>query len=227
MSHPTSFTSLPEELQVMVASYLSQHDAAICLRVCQAWRRIFTLHVWRHIKAKSSTGRTVDWDTSFLESSRSGSLKTHGHWIQSIDLGFHPNVFEEFLDLCPEIFPRLTSLSFYNPKCDILISTFIEKAPVGNGSGLRTLEMHGFEEVGDFERYSAQALLGHASTLEVVQLDMMPCMSSESIQQFLCSAVHLREFNIIGSLRDRDSEDSFLDAYDVVSRDWVCTELEV
>ncbi|KAH7057935.1 hypothetical protein BKA57DRAFT_519135 [Linnemannia elongata] len=227
MSHPTSFTSLPEELQVMVASYLPQHNAAICLRVCQAWRRIFTPFVWRHIKSKSSTGRTVEWEISFLESTRSGSLKTHGQWIQSIDLDCHPDVIEEFLDLSPETFPRLTSLSFKNPKCGLLISSFIEKAPVGNGSGLRTLEMHGFEKVGDFERYSAQALLEHASTLEVVRFDMMPCLSSESIQQFLCSAVHLREFNIIGGLRDRDGEDSFLDAHDVVSRDWACTELEV
>ncbi|KAG0056156.1 hypothetical protein BGZ89_002186, partial [Linnemannia elongata] len=197
MSHPTSFTSLPEELQVMVASYLPQHNAAICLRVCQAWRRIFTPFVWRHIKSKSSTGRTVDWEISFLESTRSGSLKTQGQWIQSIDLDCHPDVIEEFLDLSPETFPRLTSLSFKNPKCGLLISSFIVKAPVGNGSGLRTLEIHGFEQVGDFERYSAQALLEHASTLEVARL------------------------------RDRDGEDSFLDAHDVVSRDWVCTELEV
>ncbi|KAK5827645.1 hypothetical protein F5H01DRAFT_362096 [Linnemannia elongata] len=227
MSHPTSFTSFPEELQVMVASYLSQHDTAICLRVCQAWRRIFTPFDWRHIEAKFYTGRTVEWEIPFMESARSGSLKTYGRWIQSIDLNCDPDFIEEFLDLSPETFPRLTSLSFYNPKCEILISSFIEKAAVGNGSGLRTLEIHGLEEVGDFELYSAQALLGHASTLEVVQLDMMPCMSSESIQQFLCSAFHLKEFNIIGSLRDRDGEDSFLDAHDVVSRDWVCTELEV
>ncbi|KAH7057950.1 hypothetical protein BKA57DRAFT_448188 [Linnemannia elongata] len=226
MSHLTSFTSLPEELQVMVASYLSQHDTAICLRVCQAWRRIFTPHVWRHIEANSSTERTVDWETSFLESARSGSLKTYGRWIQSINLGCDPDFIEEFLDLSPETFPRLRSLSFNNPECDILISNFIEKAG-NNGSGLRTLEIYGFEEVGHFGCCSAHALLGHASTLEVVRLDAMPCMSSESIQQFLCSAAHLKEFDIIGGVRDPDNEDWFLDAHDVVSQDWVCTELEV
>lgn len=215
----------------MVASYLPQHNTAICLRVCQAWIRIFTPFVWRHIESKSSIGRKVKWDISFLESARSGSLKTHGQWIQSIGLGCHPDFIEEFLDLSPETFPRLTSLSFNNPESDSLIASFIEKAPsseVGNiGSGLRTLEICGFEGFGDFGGWSTDALLEHASTLEVVRLDMMPCMSSKSIQQFLCSAAHLKEFNIIGDERDPDNEDLFLDAHDVVSTDWVCTELEV
>lgn len=215
----------------MVASYLSQHNAAICLRVCQAWRRVFTPFAWRHIETKSSTGRKVDWEISFLESARSGSLKTHGQWIQSISLSCYPDFIKEFLNLSPETFPRLTSLSFSNPECDSLIATFISKAPSSpagnNGFGLRTLEIGGFEGFGDFGESSAGALLEHASTLEVVQLDMMPCMSSKSIQQFLCSAAHLKEFNIIGGFRDPDNVDLFLDAHDVISTDWVCTELEV
>ncbi|KAK5827648.1 hypothetical protein F5H01DRAFT_409427 [Linnemannia elongata] len=228
MSHPTSFTSLPEELQVMVASYLSQHDTAICLRVCQAWRRIFTPFVWRHIEAKFYTGRTVEWEIPFMESARSGSLKTYGRWIQSIDLNCDPDFIEEFLDLSPETFPRLTSLSFKNPKCEILISSFIEKAAVGNNdSGLKTLEIYGFDEVVDVGCSSVHALLEHASTLEVVRLDKMSCLSSDSIQEFLCSAFHLKEFDVIGDVRDPYEENLFLDAHDVVSQDWVCTELEV
>ncbi|KAF9139460.1 hypothetical protein BGX30_007926 [Mortierella sp. GBA39] len=231
MSHPTSFSSLPEELQVMVASYIPQHDAAVCLRVCRAWRQIFTPFVWRHIETRASIGRKDDWDTTFLESARSGSLKTHGQWIQSISLGCYPDFIEKFLDLSPETFPRLTSLSFSNPESDSLIESFIRKAPSSavenNGSGLRTLEIGGFEGFGDFGGGSTDALLEHASTLEVVRLDMMPCMSSKSIQQFLCSAARLKEFSIIGGSRDRDNEDLFLDAHDVVSPDWVCTELEV
>ncbi|KAG9061198.1 hypothetical protein KI688_007536 [Linnemannia hyalina] len=231
MSHPTSFSSLPEELQVMVASYTPQHNAAICLRVCQAWRRIFTSFVWRHIETRTSIGRKVDWDTTFFESARSGSLKTHGQWIQSISLRCYPDFIKEFLDLSPETFPRLTSLSFTNPESDSLIASFIRKAPssaIGNnGSGLKTLEISGLEGFGDFGDSSTDALLEHASTLEVVQLDMMPCMSSKSIQQFLCSAARLKEFSIIGDSRNSDNKDLFLDAHDVVSSDWVCTELEV
>lgn len=227
MSHPTSFTSLPEELQAMVASYLPRRCTAICLRVCQAWRRIFTPHVWRHIK----TGSSSDWDTTFLESARSGSLKTHGQWIESISLGCDSDVIREFLDLSPETFPRLKFLDFYNPECDSLIASFIRKAPPsaveGDGSGLRKLEIDGFDGFDGFCNLSAKALLEHASTLEVVRLDMMPVMSSKSIQQFLCTARHLIVFDIGGHERDLDNEELFLDAHDVGSSDWVCTELEV
>ncbi|KAF9538462.1 hypothetical protein EC957_006738 [Mortierella hygrophila] len=223
MSHPTSFASLPEELQVMVASYLRQHNAAIRLRICQAWRRIFTPFVWRHIEVNFLFEQKVDWYNIFLESARSGSLKTHGQWIRSISLACHPAFIEEFLELSPETFLRLTSLSFTNPESDSLIASFIRKAPSSavddNGSGLRTLEISGFERFGDFGGNSTDALLEYASKLEVVQLEMMPCMSSKSIQQFLCSAVRLKEFNIIREKRDPDNEDLFLDAHDVVSPD--------
>ncbi|KAF8934771.1 hypothetical protein BGZ47_010211, partial [Haplosporangium gracile] len=92
---------------------------------------------------------------------------------------------------------------------------------------LRLLDICGFQGFDDFGACSTDALLEHASTLEVVQLDMMPSMSSKTIQQFLCSAAHLKEFSIIGDERDPDNEDLFLNAHDVVSSHWVCTELKV
>jgi hypothetical protein len=123
----------------------------------------------------------------------------------------------------------LTSLIFSSPESDDLIASFIRKAPSsavgGDGSGLRRLEIDRFEVFGEFGACSTEALLEHASTLEVVRLDMVPLMDSKVIQQFLCSAPRLKEFDIIGG--ERVVEGVFLDAHDVVSSDWVCTELEV
>ncbi|KAF9117789.1 hypothetical protein BGW39_001798, partial [Mortierella sp. 14UC] len=217
--------SLPEELQEMIATYLTQHDFALCARVCQAWQRFFTPLVWRHVETNPNFMRKLSWDDTFLQSARSGALKTHGQWIQSICLGCYPDFIQKFLLYSPATFPRLTSLTFCNPERDDVIEDFISRA--SRGSGLKRLDIVGFSGFADFGGGATDALLLHASTLEVLRLDMVPAASSKDIQQLLSSAPKLREFDIIGHERDTDNDEIFLDARDVVSSDWVCTGLEV
>ncbi|KAF8954441.1 hypothetical protein BGZ46_002918 [Entomortierella lignicola] len=178
--------------------------------------------VWCHIETESSP-----WEKAFLAAAESGALKHHGQWVQSIMLSCYSDFIKSFLDLSPPTFPRLTTLSITNAESDSLHADFIGRVPNVGGSGLRTLDICGFEGFADFGNSSSDALLLHAPTLEVVRLDMAPCMDSKDIQQFLCSAPNLKVFDIVGIERDTDSEDLFLDAHDLASSDWICTQLEV
>lgn len=143
--------------------------------------------VWRIITAGSSICRKVDWNTSFLESTRSGFPKSHGQWIQSISLSCYPDFIEVSLDL-----PRLTSLSFTNPENESLIADCIKKAPPSFTRVImrvdwKTLGICGFEDFPDYGGASKDFLLEHALKLEEVRLDMMPRMSSKATRQSLCS----------------------------------------
>lgn len=72
-------------------------------------------------------------------------------------------------------------------KSDSLIASLIRKAPSSesndNGSGLRKLDIR-IQESSKFGGSSTDALLECASTLEVVRLNLMPDMSSKSINSF-------------------------------------------
>ncbi|KAG0273292.1 hypothetical protein BGZ95_010888 [Linnemannia exigua] len=203
----------------MVASHLKQRDYTACVRVSQAWKQLFTPFIWRHIDIGHE---------KFRKMTQSDGLRTHGQWTQSIYLGGYEDLVKEFLEHSPERYPTLMNLSIPNPMCDSLIEDFIAKAsPAGSGRGLRKLEISGFEGFADFAGGATDALLLHASTLEILRLDMMPCMSSEDIQQLLTSAPNLKEFDIAGGERDPDNDDMFLDARVMVSSEWVCTKLEI
>ncbi|KAG0372029.1 hypothetical protein BGX24_000845 [Mortierella sp. AD032] len=159
----------------------------------------------------------------------SDSLRTHGQWVQSISLAGYADFIQEFLQHSPARYPKLVSLEFINPESDSLIKDFITRASSAGsgGGGLKRLVISGFDGFDDFGGGATDALLLHASTLEVVRLDMMPGMSSKDIQQLLSSAPNLREFDIAGDQRDIEYEGLFLDARDMISSEWVCTKLEI
>ncbi|KAF8933876.1 hypothetical protein BGZ58_006064 [Dissophora ornata] len=93
--------------------------------------------------------------------------------------------------------------------------------------GWKKIVIYGCYECVCFDSLSAEALLKHASTLEILTMESAPGFSSKYIQQLLCTAPKLKEFYLLGPERLRDNVDGTLDVRDVVESEWVCTELEV
>ncbi|KAG0373507.1 hypothetical protein BGX24_011611 [Mortierella sp. AD032] len=73
------------------------------------------------------------------------------------------------------------------------------------------------EEYFGFGQESAKAILEHVSTLEVFRVEDSYLKSSQ-IQQLLCTAPRLKEFNILSG--DCDGGSQGLEAMDVVATDW-------
>ncbi|KAG0217807.1 hypothetical protein BGX33_009511 [Mortierella sp. NVP41] len=88
----TSFADLPIEVQEMTGPYLRPHDLAICVRVCHAWKLLFSPALWRHIEA--------------------GALRANGDLIHSLHLSMDDTQFMRFLDYSPPTFAQLTSMVF-------------------------------------------------------------------------------------------------------------------
>ncbi|KAF9092699.1 hypothetical protein BGX29_010330 [Mortierella sp. GBA35] len=211
MTRPPSLANLPSELQDTVASYLSQHDSSVCVRVCRAWQANFTPFVWRHIESKYWKVDKNDppWREVFLESAATGALRTYDHHIHSLDLDEDKKFFERFLEHAPPTFPRLTS------------------AERGTG-GWKKIVIYQFGDLGvSFGSAPAEALLKHAPTLEIVRMEGAYAFPSKAIHQLLCSAPKLKELHLLGEERVLDNLDRWMDAHDVDESDWACTSLEI
>ncbi|KAF9147259.1 hypothetical protein BG015_011130 [Linnemannia schmuckeri] len=50
MTEPACFASLPQELQYIIASYLTQHNLTYCIAVCQCWNAVFAPLIWKHVE---------------------------------------------------------------------------------------------------------------------------------------------------------------------------------
>ncbi|KAF9091476.1 hypothetical protein BGX29_010911 [Mortierella sp. GBA35] len=249
------FTDLPVEVQVMVAPYLSLHDLAMCVRVCRTWKTIYSPFLWRHIKGKRKPPwwfggeQGLSWNEIFLKCAAAGALRTNGHLIQSLSLSFDEDdtykdddevnqdgdnadedderdQFERLLEYCPPTFPQLTSISLDGlGNRDKLIVDILRRGT----AGWRELEF-GLYDVDHRTSLGAKVtkiILDNASTLEVLKLDCAWWFSSKHLQQLLCTARNLREFNVLGGMRTYGPADPSIDAHDVVGSEWVCMDLEV
>ncbi|KAK3848346.1 MAG: hypothetical protein J3R72DRAFT_428838 [Linnemannia gamsii] len=222
MTRPSSLTNIPQELLGLLVSNLSGSDLVNCALVCKSWNQLFTHFIWRHVRRKTWNLDEDLWDDIFLQSCEAGALKTNGHFIHTLDI----NDLETFLEHAPLTLPNLTSAEFVDlDDGDDMIADFIERCT----GGLKELVINSnFNDLGvSFGSGSSDALLKHASTLEIIRMESAPCFESQDIQQLLCSAPNLKEFYLFGLERRPENVDGCLDAQDIVESEWVCTELEV
>lgn len=242
----TSFKDFPPEIQNMIGNFLNPHDLTVCVRVCQAWKTLFIPYIWRRIECfnilnwtfvKPFLWRCIDEPLY--------GLRRNAQHIQSMTIFFdyftdndrlfrHDadkyKEFDGFLDVCPASFPHLTSATLFGlcGRGD-LVADFIRR---GSPAGWKEISLEVFWHFNeDWSVRSApemvSAIFGQASTLTVLKLDGGGYISSNDIQQFLCTAPNLREFHLIGTSRTKAGPDPCLDAADVVQSEWVCLGLEV
>jgi hypothetical protein len=224
MTTAPCFSSLPQEIQLVIGKFLSQHDLALCTRVCKQLKALYNPLVWRHIS--SNEWRDGLWEKAFLQSIKTGSLSTHAHHIQSLHLEFYnSDIIHQFLDHSPPAYPHLTSIEISDvEQGDELIFRLIKCT----SAGLKRFVIH--KEAGgyvSFGNWSTSVLLEHAATLEVVQMDGAVFFESTDIQRLLCSAPNLRKFSLLGIGRPEEMGDGHIEARDMVMSEWVCTNLEV
>ncbi|KAK3841510.1 MAG: hypothetical protein J3R72DRAFT_445035 [Linnemannia gamsii] len=225
MLHPTttSYSVIPPEVQGLIASFVCRPDLRHCVRVCREWREVFTPFFWRHVQRSDDQ---YDWGDQFLQSIRTGCLRKYSRHIRSIDIEGFDDELEEILEHSPRTFPQLTSLRLLGlVKKDALIADMIQRCSGGLQSFVCDLDDcdYGREYFG-FGQKSAKAILEHVSTLEVFRVED-PYLKSSQIQQLLCTAPRLKEFNILTG--DCDGWSQGLEAMDVVASDWVCKNLTV
>ncbi|KAF9275270.1 hypothetical protein BGZ88_002435, partial [Linnemannia elongata] len=192
----TSFGDLPPEVQVMVARYLTQHDLAVCLRVCHAWKKLYHPRLWEHID--------IYWDKK--ETQRvavSRALKANGHLIHS--LKFRSEVYcvlEDFLLFCPPKFQQLTSVEFdcslefvNDPDIAQLLDMSSKKWRLVFWESVRS-------KLGiEFSRKSFERLLKHADTLEIFHIESRNSVEHEYIHRLLCTAPRLKELSSLETTR--------------------------
>ncbi|KAF8946333.1 hypothetical protein BGZ47_000812 [Haplosporangium gracile] len=77
-----------------------------------------------------------------------------------------------------------------------------------------------------FWKESFKEVLKHAAT-QVLQVECAWCLSSKEIQGLLCGLPKLKEFNLLGACSHDVPPDPSLDASDIVTSEWACTNLEV
>ncbi|KAG0066907.1 hypothetical protein BGZ89_006766 [Linnemannia elongata] len=159
----TSFGDLPLEVQSMIGRYLWQYELPVCLRVCRAWQKIFSPHLWREAD--------LSWNRKEVEYDFVDGLKTYGHLLRSL--------------------------------------TVRDDRPT-------------YEFAADF----FEALLKHASTLEVVRLEDECYADAEGINRLLCTAPNLKVLYVSNDHKDGHAG-GYLDAKAIVDSEWVCDDLEV
>ncbi|KAF9140742.1 hypothetical protein BG015_001523, partial [Linnemannia schmuckeri] len=58
---PSPFSSLPTELIAYIAKYLTRHDLARCVRVCDKWEILFNPFLWRHVHVSAAFRSYEGW----------------------------------------------------------------------------------------------------------------------------------------------------------------------
>ncbi|KAG0209052.1 hypothetical protein BGX28_000152 [Mortierella sp. GBA30] len=80
----TIANDLPQEIYVLIASYLSHGDIAASARVNWDWFRLFNSSVWETVVIKDDTSLEL-----FKVSVDGGSLVRHGRCMQSLDTNYY------------------------------------------------------------------------------------------------------------------------------------------
>lgn len=214
----TSFGDLPLEVQSMIGRYLWQYELPVCLRVCRAWQKIFSPHLWREAD--------LSWNRKEVEYDFVDGLKTYGHLLRSL------TVRDDSLFLCSIMRSRpnfqLTSLEVHLTHTGHW-QPFIHFLRRGSTTGWKRLIFSVTVEQGPTYEFAAdffEALLKHASTLEVVRLEDECYADAEGINRLLCTAPNLKVLYVSNDHKDGHSG-GYLDAKAIVDSEWVCDDLEV
>lgn len=213
---------LPPEIRAMVMSLLNRHELAACALVSQAWNKVFTPLLWRHVEDPLQEHRNMN---RVYNAAITGGLKRNGAFIQSLRIVTNMLYMDSFLERCPPTFPLLTSLwidGVSNGDEDDL-ATLLGRCTAGLKKVVYCLRD---DNLGCFEfDTAASALIEHADTLEVFRLEGDYVSGAKPINRLLCLLPNLREFCFLGNrLVGRGGT---LDAEEIVKSDWVCSNLEV
>lgn len=218
----TLLVDLPPEIRAMIMSLLNRHEMAACALVSQAWNKVFTPLLWRHVEDPLQGHISM---SGVKKAAIAGGLKRNGAFIQSLRLVTNMLYMDSFLEMCPPTFPLLTSLwidGVSNGDEDDLIA-LLGRCTAGLKKVVYCLRDDNW---GCFEfDTAARALIEHADTLEVFRLEGDYVCGAAPINRLLCSLPNLKEFCFLGNrLIGRGGT---LDAREIVKSDWVCSNLEV
>ncbi|KAG0292995.1 hypothetical protein BGZ96_003451 [Linnemannia gamsii] len=214
----TSFSDMPPEVQAMIGRYFWQNELPVCLRVCQAWKTLFSPYLWREAD--------LSWNRKEVEFDFVNGLKTYGQHLRSLTLR------DDSVFLCSVMRSRpsfqLTSLEMHLTHVGHWIP-FVNFLTRGSTTGWRRLVISvsvvnepSYEFGPDF----FAAVLKHASTLEVLRLEDECYADAESVNRLLCSAPNLKVLHISNDHKARYNG-GYLDAKAIVDAEWVCSNLEV
>ncbi|KAK3839427.1 MAG: hypothetical protein JOS17DRAFT_786071 [Linnemannia elongata] len=248
----TNITDLPLEIHEMITALLTHHDLALSTRVNQAWNRMFTPILWKHVEdytvpeVQSSTDPEEEkqqeeeeqevgsekqtWADKFIGCVTRGALKKHGHHIQSLRLQSDSISMRMILENGPPTFPLLTCVcidGMYDGETQEDVVDFLDRCT----AGLKEFVYHPRETVApassylEFRDFAVEALVKHATTLEVFLMDGNYACYEGEINRMLCSLPNLKVF-YIGTSRV-DMRGGSLTAQEIVNSEWVCKNLEV
>ncbi|KAG0222293.1 hypothetical protein BGW42_006738 [Actinomortierella wolfii] len=230
---PSILTLPPELLFMIVTSFHSKQDLHACTLVNRAWHYTFNPFLWVDIIRHAPVYKPNPFVRSIATT---GSLKRYARLIQTLNIDLWDDDIERLMSAAPKRFPWLHSIELKGDLfADDLIASLLRKCSRRYGGvGLRKLVLSICEYVYEFRdsyafgEESVEALKEHYSTLEVFRVQV-PAFSSKEIQELLCSAPRLQEFNILPESRSWSLDEFMpsLNAHDIVQSSWVCLSLKI
>ncbi|KAF9120417.1 hypothetical protein BGW39_011390 [Mortierella sp. 14UC] len=228
-----SLIKLPAELQMMVMSFLSQHDLAVSTRVCRLWNALFNAVLWRNVRYHSNMGGAANFlcrTDPFMQCVKNGALMNNGHFIQSLHLEMNYIYMDSFLEGCPDYFPQLTSIWIEGVKRaeEEDFAELLDLCP----AGLKTLVYCSRDPTGmefDFGKVAVDAVVAHAATLEVLRIEGKHVGGgfNGSIDRLMRSLPNLKELNFATNRLEFGTGGMDATRISKSTSGWVCNNLEV
>jgi hypothetical protein len=219
-----SFADLPVELQEKITPFLSQQDLAWCLCVCRDWKSLFHSHFWSHLD--------LDWDGDNKAWQRNvgRALQRNANFVRSIKLRLHEDDhLHSFLKQCPPLFLHLTSADLKAPFEDDYNGHELLQFANLSFEGWKRLIFRKVKDsvsILEFDKKPFQKLLRHVTpTIEVFRTYSLSLVGMHEVNRLLRTAPNLKELYIYGG-SDVVSE-NWLNAEEIVDKEWVCENLEV
>ncbi|KAH7028482.1 hypothetical protein BKA57DRAFT_541498 [Linnemannia elongata] len=150
---PLTLLMLPAEVFESVLPFLSQYDLAQCVRVSQAWNRVFVPHLWRTLDIRSH--RQLK---RFLTSETQQALVKNAKFVRALCI-IHKKLYHQFLP------SRQTLIA--EPGV-IRIDVFA----IGLFANLRALELHHLRHRRDDHDLSIFALVRQNPSLRRLKIDV-------------------------------------------------------
>ncbi|KAG0273290.1 hypothetical protein BGZ95_010886 [Linnemannia exigua] len=215
------FSTLPQEIQDTVASYLNQQDLTVCIRICRAWNAVFFPALWRHVEILLDNDNTKQI---------ADTLKVNGELVHSLRLTTEGKGLCKLAHLRDLVaLPKLTSMEITGSFDMIWDEQLARLVGLCSPAGWKRLSFCFAGEYFSclyFRNQSFAALLNHVNTLVVVRFEGLSKMNSEHIDTLLCSAPLLKDVYIYSNCCNRDFVPC-MDAMAIAQSEWVCSNLEV
>ncbi|KAG0372027.1 hypothetical protein BGX24_000843 [Mortierella sp. AD032] len=219
----TSFSTLPQESQETIATFLNQKDLTVCILVCRAWNAVFFPALWRHVEILLDKDNT--WQKQFAD-----ILKVNGDLVHSLRLTTEGGALSRFVHpLNLPVLPKLTAMDItgaFDMIWDEQLAGLIGLCGPAGWKRLSLCCSSKYFSCLYFGNQSFAALLRHANTLVVVRFEGLSEMKSDHIHTLFCSAPLLKEVYIYSNCCNSIFA-PWLDATAINQSEWVCSNLEV